>query len=129
MPIAYGLSTLIIDILQYENHNLHDIVTPVNPDKFQDLLLEAGYNKSKTKYIVNGFRRGFDIKYGGPKKVKRYAPNLKLRVGSITEVWNKVMTEVKDKRFAGPFDKVPFEYFIQSPIWTLFQKIRVLRPH
>ena len=110
------MSTLIIDILQYENLNLHDIVTLVNPDKFQDLLFEAGYNKSKTKYIVNGFRRGFDIKYGGPKKVKRYAPNLKLRVGSITEVWNKVMTEVKDKRFAGPFDKVPFEYFIQSPI-------------
>ena len=26
------------------------------------------------------------------------------------------MTEVKDKRYAGPFKKVPFKHFIQSPV-------------
>ena len=26
------------------------------------------------------------------------------------------MTEVRDKRFGGPFDKIPYEHFIQSPI-------------
>ena len=44
------------------------------------------------------------------------ARNLKLNVGSKTELWNKVMKEVKEKRYAGPYHKIPFEYYIQSPI-------------
>ena len=78
--------------------------------------MEAGYDDSKTKYLVNGFKHGFELGYQGPKKVKRLAPNLKLTIGSLTEVWNKVMTEVKAYRYAGPFKKVPFRHFIQSPI-------------
>ena len=44
------------------------------------------------------------------------SPNLKIKVGSATELWNKVMTEVKARRYAGPYETVPFKYFIQSPI-------------
>ena len=45
------------------------------------------------------------------------APNIKLRIGSETELWNKVMKEVKLKHFAGPFKDIPYEEdFIQSPI-------------
>ena len=65
---------------------------------------------------MNGFKRGFSLNYKGEKLVKRTAPNLKLRVGSKVDLWNKVMTEVKDNRFAGPFEEVPFKHFIQSPI-------------
>ena len=39
-----------------------------------------------------------------------------MTVGTKTELWNKVMKEVKEKRYAGPFDKIPFENYIQSPI-------------
>ena len=46
----------------------------------------------------------------------RKSPNLKLRIGSLTEIWNKVMTEVKAKRYTGPFEEVPYKHFIQSPI-------------
>ena len=49
-------------------------------------------------------------------KVKRFAPNLRLRVGSPKELWNKVMKEVELGRYAGPFEEPPFEYFVQSPI-------------
>ena len=31
-------------------------------------------------------------------------------------LWNKVMKEVKAKRYAGPFTKIPFDHYIQSPI-------------
>ena len=50
--------------------------------------------------------------------VRRLSPNLKLRVSNVTVLWNKVMKEVKAKRYAGSFamDNPPFEYFIQSPI-------------
>ena len=44
------------------------------------------------------------------------SPNLPLSIGSETELWNKVMKEVQNKRYAGPFEHIPFKNFIQSPI-------------
>ena len=66
--------------------------------------------------MVDGFTKGFSLGYAGPIKVRRKAPKLKLRVGSPIELWNKIMTEVKAKRYAGPYEKVPFKHFIQSPV-------------
>ena len=37
-------------------------------------------------------------------------------MGTKTVLWNKLIKEVRLKRVAGPFDKVPFKNFIQSPI-------------
>ena len=65
---------------------------------------------------MNGFRYGFDLHFTGNREVKQKAPNLKLRVGSKLELWNKVMKEVQAKRYAGPYENVPYENFIQSPI-------------
>ena len=43
--------------------------------------------------------------------------NLKFRgVGDHIILWNKVIKEVKLKRYAGPFKEPPFKFFIQSPI-------------
>ena len=103
-------------VLQYSNYNIRNIVTPVLPDVLQNLLIEVGYDEQKTSYLVQGFRNGFKLNYVGPWKVQKSAPNLKLCIGSLTEMWNKFMTEVKAKRYAGPFKKIPFKYFIQSPI-------------
>ena len=49
--------------------------------------------------------------------VRITAPNLKFReVGDPITLWNKVMKEVKEQRYAGPFEEIPFDNFIQSPI-------------
>ena len=103
--------------LNFKNTNLTDIVTPVKAEALCKLLTQYGYNKEKTEFLVNGFKEGFSLRYQGAlEKVRRVAPNLKLRVGSRLELWNKVMKEVQLGRFTGPFDEPPFEYFIQSPI-------------
>ena len=104
------------EILYYENFDLENIVSPVHVDVLESLLVESGYNNDKTKFLIDGFRNGFSIGYDGDQCVKQTAPNLKLYVGSETELWNKVMKEVKLKRYAGPFEQVPFEHYIQSPI-------------
>ena len=57
-----------------------------------------------------------DLGYEGPEQVKMKAANLKFRIGNKTDMWNKVMKEVGEKRMAGPFEDIPFEHFIQSPI-------------
>ena len=80
------------------------------------LLNETGYAEKETNFLVEGFQFGFDLGYRGPKHIKKFSPNLKFVIGDRTELWNKVMKEVHLKRYAGPYETPPFEYFIQSPI-------------
>ena len=66
---------------------------------------------------MEGFRFGFTLGYEGRQDVKITSPNLKVSIGDEIELWNKVMKEVKELRYAGPFEKNPFEDgYIQSPI-------------
>ena len=114
--IAILQYVLDVPVLQFENFDLQSIVTPVKAEILKDLLQQSGYDQLKTNFLYDGFLHGFSLQYNGPKKVKRLAPNLKLRVGSQLELWNKIMCKIKALRYAGPFDKVPFNYFIQSPV-------------
>ena len=71
----------------------------------------------KTDYLVEGFTDGFTLGYQGSENVRITSPNLKFTIGSELELWNKVMKEVKALRYAGPFEKIPYDdNFIQSPI-------------
>ena len=92
------------------------VKTPVDAERLQQLLIETGYDQKKTDDIVRGFKDGFDLGYRGDFNVTKTSPNLKLRVGNETILWNKVMKEVKEGRYAGPFDNIPFDSYIQSPI-------------
>ena len=103
------------DVLQFENFDLENIITPVNVQVFEQLLTQAQYDPSEINYLVNGFTNGFSIEYKGDRNVRKLSPNLQLRVGSPIELWNKVMTEVQLGRYAGPFESPPYEHFIQSP--------------
>ena len=93
-----------------------DIVTPINIASLRKLLLQSDYNFDKTKMLLDGFTRGFDIGYRGPTNRKHTSNNLPLRVGSKTELWNKVMKEVKECRYAGSFDRPPCKHYVQSPL-------------
>ena len=53
----------------------------------------------------------------GPEEVNITSPNLKFReVGNEIILWNKVMKEVREQRYAGPFTEIPFNNYVQSPI-------------
>ena len=104
------------EILEYSNMDLENVITPVDVDRFQYLLQLAGYDEQKTNFLISGFRDGFSIGYEGDMCVQRTSPNLKLHIGNETILWNKVMKEVKENRYAGPFESPPFKYYIQSPI-------------
>ena len=81
------------------------------------LLIETKYDKRKTDYLIQGFTKGFDIGYRGKEDVKYRTQNLKLNGPEEKLIlWNKVMKEIKAKRFAGPFEQIPFTNYIQSPI-------------
>ena len=103
-------------ILRYNNEDLQNIITPINIKKFDELLTEAKFDEAKKRFIVDGFTNGFRLQYTGDSDIKMQSPNLKFTIGDKRELWNKVMQEVKVGRYAGPFEKIPFKNYIQSPI-------------
>ena len=100
----------------YENFDLDNLVTPVNVQQLESLLKNSSYDAEKTAFLVDGFTNSFSIGYEGDPNVKFTAPNLRFWIENEKILWNKVMKEVKAKRYAGPFEKIPFDTFIQSPI-------------
>ena len=100
----------------YEYLDLHSIVSLVKPDVLERLLNETKFDKNKTKFLVDGFKFGFDLCYEGLTSRQSKAKNLPFTVGNKVILWNKIMKEVKCRRMAGPFKTVPFQDYIQLPI-------------
>ena len=101
----------------YSNSDLSNIVTPVNIKVYEQLLIDSKFDNHETAFLVKGFTDGFDIGYRGDPNVHLMAPNLRLEnYQEEVVLWNKVMKEVKERRYAGPYTQVPYDYYIQSPI-------------
>ena len=102
--------------MEFSDLDWMNIVTPINVPKLRKYLQLSQYDRQKSQHLIDGFSNGFSIGYQGPQDRRDQANNLPLRVGDETELWDKVMKEVKENRYAGPFENPPTEYFIQSPI-------------
>ena len=103
---------------QVINEDLEHPFTVVNAKRLQYYLERTKYDAEKTKFLVDGFVNGFSIGYEGPTDRKSTSRNIPFTpgVGDEREMWSKIMSEVSENRVAGPFEIVPFDYFIQSPI-------------
>ena len=95
---------------------MDEVITPANVNRLHELLIETGYNTKETRFLCDGFKFGFDLGYRGPKARMDQAKNLPFTVGNTTELWNKVMAEVELGRFAGPYPRIPYSHYVQSPI-------------
>ena len=111
-----GTDPVTVKADYYENFDLTNVVTPVNFKALRSMLEESSYDKHETEFLVNGFQYGFDIGYHGDTNIRQTSHNLRLRIGNHTVFWNKIMKEVKNKRYAGPFRKIHFEYYLQLPV-------------
>ena len=103
-------------VKRHVNRDLQNIVTLVNVERLESLLFESNYNNREIDFLVSRFKNGFDLNYQGPWQRKDTSRNLPIRIGSKLEIWNKIMKEVEAKRYAGTFEEIPFEYYVQSPI-------------
>ena len=82
-----------------------------------DLLRRSGYDSEKIQFLQDGLTNGFDIGYRGPTDRQSISENIPFGdVSNEVILWNKIMKEVKLKRVTGPFENIPFTYFIQSPV-------------
>lgn len=107
-------SELIVD--ECFNPDLESIVSPLDVQEYENLLEQSGYPRQKINMLVNGFTNGFDLGFRGPRDRVLESKNLKLRVGTKRDLWNKIMKEVRAGRFAGGFRRPPFQFYVQSPL-------------
>ena len=99
------------------NDQLHGIVTPIKVEKYTDYLLALHFNTEQARFLIKGFQHGFDIGYRGPRKRQETSENIPIRgVGSLEDMWSKLLKEVKLGRHAGPLRQIPYQFFMQSPI-------------
>ena len=111
---------VLVQPLYFKSFDLNSIVTPVKVDKLHKLLEKTGYPKDKTAFLLDGFSNGFSIGYEGKTEMLQEAPYLKITVGSKTELWNKVMTEVKERRYSSYINlKIgEYSYFVTTCLWS-----------
>ena len=102
-----------------ENFDLQNLETPVDVNALIKALKDTNYDPIETSFLQDGFANGFDIGYEGPQVRQSRSKNIPLKVGNKVDLWNKLIKEVKLKRVAGPYDKIPFDNYIQSPIGLL----------
>lgn len=91
-------------VRQFSNYKLFDIVTPINVDRLAYLLKASDYDSVETEFLIDGFTQGFKLGYQGPRDFRRDSHNLRFRVGNKYDLWDKIMTEVQEKRYCGPYD-------------------------
>ena len=100
----------------YKNFDLDNIQTPINVSVLTQMLTHTQYDPAKVRFLQKGFTNGFDIGYRGPMKRRSQTSNIPLTIRMKTDLWNKLMKEVRLNCVAGPFDFIPFDSNMQSPI-------------
>ena len=105
-----------VQVPWFENFDLESIVTPVDVQEYERLLIQSKFSKRKRIKLVKGFTEGFSLGYDGEKNIQKKAANLPFRIRDEFELWSKVMKEVEVGRYAGPFTEIPFDNYVQSPI-------------
>ena len=85
------------EIPYYQNFDLTSIETPIKADQLTSLLMESNYDAKKSQFLIEGFTKGFDLGYTGPKIRQDSAKNLPFNVGNKFILWDKIMKEVKIK--------------------------------
>ena len=99
------------------NAELFNIVTPLNVDNYERMLIDTNYPKAEREFLVKGFRRGFPIGYQGPVDRRDSSRNIPFTVGNKQDMWDKLLKETRLGRVAGPFYEIPFDKsYVQSPI-------------
>ena len=96
--------------------DLTKVNTPVHTAMLARLLRDTNFDHTESEFLVDGFTNGFSLGYQGPQDCQDLSNNIPFTVGDKTDMWNKIMKEIKLKRTAGPFERIPYERYVQSPI-------------
>ena len=106
------------EVSYFYNYNVTSILTPVDVNRYKQLLIASNYDTEATRMLIQDFSEGFDLGYRGPYRRQDQSRNLPFQdgVGDKFVLWEKVMKEVREGRYAGRFRDIPYKFYAQSPI-------------
>ena len=79
-----SISEMTIEVCNYDLENL---ITPINIDCFEQLLIKTDFPVAERLYLTQGFREGFDLGYRGPAQRRNTASNIPFTVGNKEELF------------------------------------------
>ena len=82
----------------------------------------TNYDVTKVEFLVHGFMYGFNLMYQGLVERADTSHNLPFFVGNASDMWSKIMKEVRIGRYAGPFNTPLYQSFVQSPVGLVPKK-------
>ena len=100
-------------------HTGSNLPTPVDVNRLESYL--EGYEENLKSYLVDGFKNGFKLCYQGPL-LTRISKNHKSAIQNSGMTEQMLKKELEKGRIAGPFQCIPFEHFISSPIGLIPKK-------
>lgn len=83
--------------------------------------LLVGYPQDKFECIIDGFTKGFRIRFSGDHRPKSCI-NLRSAKQHPDVVEAKIQKEIAEGRISRPFDEVPFENLKLSPLGVVEKK-------
>ena len=66
---------------QFSCEIVDNIVTPINADLLEELLIDAKFDTEKRSKLVDGFKNGFDLGYRRSHQHCNTSKNILFRVG------------------------------------------------
>ncbi len=127
---ASTLDSALLD-QDWENVMPHQWTT-VNAGRLLALLVEAGYDRDKTYYLVDVFRQGFHLRLDRPihqlvknrlANTRTVKGNNKMALINPRAVEEKLTKELRAKRMIGPFLGPVFPAYVISPLGLQAKKV------
>lgn len=91
-----------------------NLPTPINVTRLKERLL--GYDTAKKDFLITGFSEGFKIMYNGPRNISRIETNHYSALCRPAEMDEIISEELQAGQIFGPFETVPLDFFVSSPI-------------
>ncbi len=90
------------------------VSSPVRPKVFRKYI--TGYDPEETNFVLSGFKWGFQLHYQGDHSLTIEIDNMPPAKDNPELVWNKISVEVEKGRVCGPYDELPFQNYVCSPL-------------
>ncbi len=108
---------------QASNCSLDKASTPVNIHVLEQML--ASYpHKQTAKFLIDGFKNGFNLQCTNPPTREHEPSNLKSVLMNPIHTANKIQKEVIAGNFGGPWDQPPLKNMVISPIGLREKKVK-----